>query len=104
MTNVSFQSMLAFVIIMNIIGFLSIRADKIRLKNKEPRIKELFLFSVAGFFGGVGVLISMLVFKHKTYKWYFKVFIPVLAIFNIILASLILYLMYEAGIPAEPIV
>ncbi len=95
---ITFESALAFIIIFNIIGFLLIRADKIRLKNKEPRIREVLLFAVAGLSGGIGEYLAMLIFKHKTYKWYFKVFMPIIVIFNIVVSSLVLFLIFEAGI------
>ncbi len=95
---ITFESALAFVIIINIVGFLLIRADKIRMKNKEPRIKEVLLFLIAGLSGGIGELLAMLIFRHKTYKWYFRVFMPILVVLNIISASIILFLIYEAGV------
>jgi uncharacterized membrane protein YsdA (DUF1294 family) len=94
---ITFESALAFIIIFNIIGFLLIRADKIRLKNKETRIKEVLIFAVAGLSGGIGEYLAMLIFKHKTYKWYFKVFMPIIVILNIVVSSLVLFLIFEAG-------
>ncbi|NCA68111.1 MAG: DUF1294 domain-containing protein [Clostridia bacterium] len=94
---VTFESTLAFIIILNIVGFLLIRADKMRLKNKEPRIKEVLLFVVAGLSGGIGEYLAMLILRHKTYKWYFKVFMPIIVVFNIIVSSLVLFLIFEAG-------
>ncbi|NCA92501.1 DUF1294 domain-containing protein [bacterium] len=93
----TFQSALGFVIIMNIVGFLLIRADKIRLQNREPRIREVLLFAIAGLSGGIGELLSMLIFRHKTYKWYFRVFMPIIVVLNIVTVSLILFIIYEAG-------
>ncbi len=94
---ITFESALAFIIILNIIGFLIIRADKIRLNNKEPRIREILIFVIAGLSGGIGEYLAMLIFKHKRYKWYFKVFMPIIVIINIVVSSLMLFLIYEAG-------
>lgn len=102
--SAAFKSTFAFVVIMNIIGFVLIKTDKKRLLSKKPRIREVLLFVIAGLGGGVGELLSMAIFRHKTYKWYFKLFMPIIAIINIIVTSLLLYLMFEAGVGADVIV
>lgn len=94
---ITFEAALGFVIIINIIGFMLIRIDKKRLLNKEPRIREVLLFLVAGLSGGIGEFLAMLIFKHKTYKWYFKVFMPLIMVLNIVAASLVLFIIFEAG-------
>lgn len=102
--SITFQSTFAFIVVMNIVGFFLIKVDKKRLQNKEPRIKEVLLFVIAGLSGGVGELLSMLIFRHKTYKWYFKLFMPIIAVLNIAVSGLVLFLMYEAGVGADAIV
>jgi uncharacterized membrane protein YsdA (DUF1294 family) len=43
-------------------------------------------------FGGVGSTAGMYVFRHKTRHWYFKVFMPCLAVIDIVaLAFLCVY-------------
>lgn len=95
--STAFQSVFAFLIIINIVGLFLIKTDKKRLQNKEKRIREVLLFAIAALGGGVGEFFGMLIFRHKTYKWYFKLFMPILAIINVVISGLILYLLFEAG-------
>ena len=70
---------------MNILAFLTIAYDKrqARLKKSTERISEVLLFFMATAFGSLGVYIGMLIFRHKTQKWYFQVGIPLLIAQNI---------------------
>lgn len=63
----------------------------------EKRISPIALFAVAVCFGGVGELFAMLIGKHLWYKWNFRVFIPLLAVFNIVAAIAIGYALLEMG-------
>jgi uncharacterized membrane protein YsdA (DUF1294 family) len=70
--------------------------DKIQSrKNNTERISEGLLFFLATIFGSVGVYAGMLVFRHKTKKWYFIIGIPLLMIQNIVF--LYLLSMYLSG-------
>jgi len=71
-------------LVINFLAFLIMLVDK--LKSATPgaeRISEGQLFFLAVVFGGLGVYAGMLVFKHKTRKWYFIMGIPLLIIQNI---------------------
>ncbi len=93
------QGFIGFIIAMNIIGFILIAVDKKRVGVRDKaRINEVAMLLVAGFFGAIGTLFAMLIFRHKWYKWYFKVFVPILAVVNVLLAIVIIYFLYEAGI------
>jgi len=56
---------------------LSLRSD-----NSE-RIPEGLLFFMATIFGSVGIYLGMLVFRHKTRKWYFVIGIPLVLTQNL---------------------
>ena len=47
------------------------------------RKPEKRLFLVTACFGGLGGVLGMKVFHHKTKHWYFRVFFPVLLILQI---------------------
>ncbi len=82
----NFESILIGVYaLMNILAFLTIAYDKrqARLKKSTERISEVLLFFMATAFGSLGVYIGMLIFRHKTQKWYFQVGIPLLIAQNI---------------------
>jgi len=90
------QAFVGLLLVMNIIGFVLIAVDKKRVgKTDKKRIKEAAMLIVAGLFGAIGTLLAMLIFRHKWYKWYFKTFIPVLVILNILVAAIVLYFLIE---------
>lgn len=71
--------------LINLISFFVMANDKaraIRGSNTE-RIPEGLMFFMATVFGGVGVYVGMLIFRHKTRKWYFKLGIPLLILQNL---------------------
>ncbi|MEG2086092.1 MAG: DUF1294 domain-containing protein [Clostridia bacterium] len=68
---------------MSIIGFTIMYIDKKRSMHKKWRISEAALL-VIGLFGGIGSTLGMVVFRHKTNHWYFKVFLPIFMLLDII--------------------
>ncbi len=60
-----------FLIIMSLLSAILYKADKIKSKKGQWRIKEKTLLCF-GFFGGaLGALAGMKLFRHKTKHWYF---------------------------------
>ena len=57
------------------------------------RVPEKMLFLVTACFGGLGGVLGMKVFHHKTQHWYFKVFFPVLLVVQIALLAVGTYLL-----------
>lgn len=78
------QNIIIYLIIINLIGFLSMFIDKKKAKYGRWRIPEntLFLYAILG--GTVGSLIGMYVFRHKTKKPKFSIGMPALLILQII--------------------
>jgi uncharacterized membrane protein YsdA (DUF1294 family) len=84
--------LLALFVAINLAAFLVMLLDKQRSKKAgAERISEGMLFFMATMFGGIGVYAGMLVFRHKTRKWYFVIGIPMQIAQNIAL----LYLVYS---------
>lgn len=75
--------------VMSVVGFLSMYVDKARARKHSFRTPELVLFLIAILFGGVGSTAGMYVFRHKTRHAYFKIFMPLLAIINIVALALL---------------
>ena len=76
--------------VVNTMAFLLILWDKTQSrKNGAERISEGMLFFMATLFGSVGVYLGMLVFRHKTRKWYFVIGIPMLILENLAFLSLV---------------
>ncbi len=70
-------------IIWNIIVFLLYGVDKHKAKAGAWRIPEKTLLLCALFFGAVGALFGMKVFRHKTKHMKFKLLVPLLVILNV---------------------
>ncbi len=75
--------------VMSVVGFLSMYVDKTRARRHRRRTPEWVLFLIAILFGGVGSTAGMYVFRHKTRHAYFKIFMPLLAIINIVALALL---------------
>ena len=63
----------------------------------QGRIPNGALFAIAIFFGAVGELLAMVLFRHKWYKWAFRNFIPLFSLINLAFFGLILYVILETG-------
>ena len=83
MTDLQIVYVVVFAV-MSIVGFLSMYVDKTKAKRRKWRTPEWVLFLIAVLFGGVGSTAGMYVFRHKTRHWYFKVFMPCLAVIDIV--------------------
>ncbi len=81
--------LLIAVLAVNIIAFGIVGLDKNKSVQDHQRIREVYFFVWAAFFGSVGVLMGMLLFHHKTRKWYFPLGITAL----IIQQSILIYLL-----------
>lgn len=74
----------------NVMAFLVMLWDKTQSRRYgAERISEGLLFFMAVMFGSIGVYLGMLIFRHKTRKWYFLIGIPMLFLENLALLSLI---------------
>jgi len=81
----------AYLLIVNIAGFVSMGIDKRRAVKKEWRTPEATLFLIAGIGGSIGSIIGMKHFRHKTKHWYFVIGMPFILIVQIILAAFICF-------------
>ena len=84
---------LAIIAIMNIAAFALMGHDKRCARQGKWRVPEKTLFLVTACFGGLGGVLGMKVFHHKTQHWYFKVFFPVLLVVQIALLAGAVYLL-----------
>ncbi len=67
-------------IILNLLAFLLMGADKFKARHGRRRIPEktLFLFPLLG--GALGGTAGMFFFHHKTRHWYFRLGFPALLV------------------------
>jgi uncharacterized membrane protein YsdA (DUF1294 family) len=80
--------------VMNVLSFSLMGADKRRAAAGKWRISEKALFLAAALFGGLGGVLGMQIFRHKTQHWYFKWGFPALLIAQVILLCVGAYALY----------
>ena len=84
---------LVVITVMNLVSFALMGIDKRRARRGVWRISERALFLTTACFGGLGGVLGMKVFHHKTQHWYFKVFFPVLLFVQVVLLAVGSYLL-----------
>jgi len=71
-----FLSIITYLLIINILAFISFGSDKAKSKASKWRIPEKKLLLVAFLGGALGAWIGMRHFHHKTLHWRFRILIP----------------------------
>lgn len=81
---------LIYLLTLNILSFVLMLVDKYKAQNNHWRVKEwtFVVLSISG--GSIGVLIGMVVFRHKTSKKKFYIGIPIIYLANIAVIYMIL--------------
>ena len=79
------QNIVIYIIVINILTFLAMLWDKHEAKKGEWRVSEKTLFTFVLLGGGIGGILGMYIFRHKTKKWYFKYGFPIILILEIVL-------------------
>lgn len=69
-----------YLLSINLVALTAMGLDKKKAIDKKWRIpeKRLFLYVLLG--GGVGGTFGMMLFRHKTKHWYFRIFFPLITI------------------------
>ena len=67
----------AVLVVLNVISFSLMAYDKGCAKSGKWRVPEKTLFLSTACFGGLGGVLGMVLCRHKTKHWYFRVFFPV---------------------------
>ena len=86
----TFQNIAIYLVIINLIGFLSMYIDKKKAQNGKWRTPEKTLLTIALFGGSIGSLIGMYKFRHKTTKARFWLGIPTMLVLQICLVIYII--------------
>lgn len=87
-TLIGLKNLIIYFLIINLIGFLSMGIDKLKAKKNWWRIPEGTLLMITILGGGVGSILGMYTFRHKTKKLKFTVGMPTILISEI---ALIIY-------------
>lgn len=80
----SVRNIIIYLVVINLIAFLSMLIDKKKAKWGRWRIPEntLFLYAILG--GTIGSIIGMYTFRHKTKKTKFYIGMPALLVLQIL--------------------
>ena len=79
------KNFIIYLIIINLIGFYVMWSDKRKAKKGKWRIPENTLFLITLLSGGIGTILGMYTFRHKTQKLKFTIGMPAILILEIIL-------------------
>lgn len=74
-----------YFLFINLIGLIICVYDKRCAIKGKWRVPERRLFFVSAIGGALGFYIGMYLVRHKTKHWYFKLFIPMLALLQTVL-------------------
>lgn len=86
LTNIlTIKNIVLYVLIINLIAFFAMWIDKQKAKKGKWRIKEGTLFTLVLLGGGIGGILGMYTFRHKTKKMYFTLGFPVILVIEIVL-------------------
>ena len=96
MTRIITLVVLAYLLVMTIVGLIIMKADKTKAEKNKWRIKEATLFLISAIGGSLGTWAGMYLFRHKTKHWYFVVGMPLILILHIAL----LVFLFSKGILA----
>lgn len=90
MNIIMFCIVAGYILVINIISFFMFGNDKKKAKRKQYRISESRLMRVCFWGGAIGGIIGMSVFRHKTLKAKFRIFIPIFFVIQLVLHSFVL--------------
>ena len=77
--------MYIYLITINIISFILYGLDKYKAIHNKWRIPEMVLISISFLGGGVGSILGIIIFRHKTKKLKFSVGLPTILISEVAL-------------------
>ncbi|MBQ3854856.1 MAG: DUF1294 domain-containing protein [Anaerovibrio sp.] len=86
---------IVYLLMINLIALVVYGWDKICAMQDWWRVQEFSLFIVALLGGGIGALLAMKLFRHKTLHAKFKIGIPLILLLQIVGA---IYLYYQLNI------
>ncbi len=87
----SLTYLIAYFALVNIIGFALMGIDKRKARKNAFRIPEATLFAMAIIGGSIGSILGMQLFRHKTKHMSFKIVMPVILVFQIVIGILLFF-------------
>lgn len=86
-----YMTIVLYIIIISIIGWVLPIVDKKRARNNEWRIREQTLFIVSALGGSMAMYVSMKKYRHKTKHKRFMIGIPVIMIVQVFIIIIIVH-------------
>lgn len=86
------KGIIIYYIVVSVLAFFLYGIDKSKAKKGKWRIPEKTLFGIAFLGGGVGALLGMEIFRHKTKHMSFCILVPLAIALHV---GLIIYLVRE---------
>ena len=80
---VTLKNIIIYLLIINIMGFLAMLIDKKKAEKGAWRISEKTLFTFTLLGGGIGTILGMYKFRHKTQKLKFTIGMPMILVAEI---------------------
>ena len=80
------RTIVVYLLIINALGLTAMLVDKLKAERGSWRIPEKTLFMITILGGGVGTIIGMYLFRHKTKKLYFTIGFPVILLSEVFVA------------------
>lgn len=81
-----FYAYVGYALLMNVLAFILMGADKRFAQKGAWRIPEKVLFGTALLGGSLGGTLGMQIFRHKTKHWSFRIIFPMLLICHSLLS------------------
>ncbi|WP_346887549.1 DUF1294 domain-containing protein [Clostridium sp. UBA1056] len=78
-----FNIFVLYLIVLNLVGFFIMLADKKRAIKNQWRISEKALIGISIIGGSIGMLAGMNIFRHKTKHKKFTIGIPVILVIQV---------------------
>jgi len=79
------RNLIIYLVVINLIGFIAMWSDKRKAQKNQWRTPEGTLMGICLLGGGIGTILGMYKFRHKTKKLKFTVGMPTILIIEIIL-------------------
>jgi len=84
--SIGIKNIIIYLVVINIIAFLAMWIDKVKAKKSAWRIPESTLISLVLLGGGIGGIVGMYKFRHKTKKPRFYIGFPAILVAEIVIA------------------
>lgn len=91
--------LIVYLVIINVLGFILMHADKKKSQKKRRRVPERVLLGTAIIGGSIGIMAGMEIFRHKTKHKRFSIGVPVILVLQLALVIIFYFILREPPVP-----